>query len=479
MTVGFQSTQQELRENNSHSRPTLLSGVINRTLGSNSPIRLKTTPLLTMRGIALLSFSIFLITGPVPEHSDLFAAVLGYSLLTLILLTGLATLLLGLHYRSKAFFQLTYDLRGSSANDPLASGRPTSHHPISLYLTVKGVTLIPFFSLRITPLFEHPFPSHAWKIIGSLLPTQELEQNLTFPHRGNWHIGRLQLVFKDTFGFSQFRWSIASDAYPTIEVFPRKTFSRNLPIYTAETTSGEEQTELHRTEGDPYDIKRYHPSDGVRRILWKVYAKSGELLSRHAEPSMTPEGLVALFVLAGKDDDELCSLALSHIRNLEEQDYDFYLSADGLLNLPPASRIDEVENLFLSEVWTANDCSNEQRKRALYAIENQFSLNHASKLQRITFFVSARRLISEKFLEEVINLQSHLAGQQQESLWIILDDRREELHPRTLPEQRWLNYFIAQDTKEQAEPDATEFDEAIGRITSVCEANRFPHIITR
>ncbi|MCB0329093.1 MAG: DUF58 domain-containing protein [Bdellovibrionales bacterium] len=438
----------------------------------------------TFRGVALLLFGLFLITGPVPEHSDLFAAVLGYSLIALVTVASVSTLLLGWKFRSKGRLRLTYDIaHHQSSEGQTSSGRPTVGEPTKLFLKISEANLQPLYSLEVVPEFEHPCAMRTWKIIGKTLPSLEAAQYFTPPHRGHWDVTGLRVTLRDTFGISQFRWVVRSENLPHISAYPKETFTRSLPIFTAETTSGIEQTELQRSEGDPYDVKRYHPSDGIRRILWKVYAKSGELLSRHPEPSMTPEGVVVMYVLAGKSDDRLASLALSHVRDLEAQQYEFFCSCDGAApshlaeaNSSAATTERETEELLLSTVWQADYTKNAGRLKVITGLSELFENVRMSTLTRITFFVSVERLRDPNFYQEMELLQQSLHQQRLEALWIILDERSDS---STTNSNRRLSELLMVAEEKPARTSTESSENTLSRFAAHCELYGFPHIITR
>ena len=64
----------------------------------------------TFRTVAILTLVLILLTGPIPKESDLFSAVIGYSLLAFILITVSATFVLGWWYKKKTTYSLTHDL---------------------------------------------------------------------------------------------------------------------------------------------------------------------------------------------------------------------------------------------------------------------------------------------------------------------------------------------------------------------------------
>jgi uncharacterized protein (DUF58 family) len=61
--------------------------------------------------------------------------------------------------------------------------------------------------------------------------------------------------------------------------------------------------------GDRVDARPYTPSDPARMILWKVYARSRELLVRTPEPARSPEPAPLVYLVAGPDDGAAAAAA--------------------------------------------------------------------------------------------------------------------------------------------------------------------------
>ncbi len=61
--------------------------------------------------------------------------------------------------------------------------------------------------------------------------------------------------------------------------------------------------------GDLVDFRTYTRSDPARLILWKVYARSRQLMVRAHEPARSPEGTPLLYLVAGEGDDAAAAAA--------------------------------------------------------------------------------------------------------------------------------------------------------------------------
>jgi hypothetical protein len=149
---------------------------------------------------------------------------------------------------------------------------------------------------------------------------------------------------------------------------------------------------VHR-QGDPFDIKPYHPSDGLKKIVWKAFAKSGELLSRHPEASMTPEGFVALFVIADRASDQLCGKALGYVNSLKELKLELLLGCQGQKGRPFGTDLETTQTLLIDSVWDANERGVSETIDDLQALlDTCVQLNQGSNVRRVVIFIDGARV---------------------------------------------------------------------------------------
>lgn len=133
------------------------------------------------------------------------------------------------------------------------------------------------------------------------------------------------------------------------EVYPKKTESMDVRI-----------EQLHRVEGEHLNYKDFESGDDVRRIVWKVYAKSRDLVVR------VPE---------------LYEPYASHLY--------FYASFDSAIKSQwiNADYLKEMLNYFKNNVWTVYDTLSKKEWAIRYIPDQQFNipeqLSDAEKTSRI------------------------------------------------------------------------------------------------
>ncbi len=274
---------------------------------------------LTFRGLLVLGLSIYALHVWAIPQADLIAAMLGGCLGALCTLMLLVSLLLRLHLgrrlKVEAFFE---------ADNPLSR----QNVPAGLACTASSIP--PFFLLRIKRQFQGDgvfSPIHIIKGRSTTRAKRHLIDSVVFPHRGLWVLKALNLALEDSFGFCRIKWSMPLDA--RVEVSAPKLPIQPLPVMAASSRVGDQWNQSTERSGDLFDLRSYDPSDGIKRILWKTYAKSRQLVVRRPEPAMIPEGEVALYLIAKKEDDHVAGAALSYIDELHQHQITVLFGTDG------------------------------------------------------------------------------------------------------------------------------------------------------
>ncbi len=110
--------------------------------------------------------------------------------------------------------------------------------------------------------------------------------SLMFRHLGRFRTRYSVIKFEDPFGF--FSLPIVEKEYhPTdrelnfhLYSLPKTPVDGTAPWYVKKTNVPAASEQKFKVAEDFFDSKRYEPTDDSRRLMWKVYAKSRELLVR-------------------------------------------------------------------------------------------------------------------------------------------------------------------------------------------------------
>ena len=195
----------------------------------------------------------------------------------------------------------------------------------------------------------------------------------------------------------------------SIVVAPAIPSDSQLPLISSTQRPGDMVPDAIHRHGDPFDIKPYHPADGINKIVWKAFAKSGQLLSRHAEPSMTPEGFVTICVFARPCDDELCGLALAYVSALEDLKLDILLSCEGHNGRLLGTDFDSSRILLIDSVWDSANSTGTSRIQDLQAlIDKCGSGDTRVTVRKIALFCSGSRLTSQSEASQMLELATWL-----------------------------------------------------------------------
>jgi uncharacterized protein (DUF58 family) len=122
----------------------------------------------------------------------------------------------------------------------------------------------------------------------------EHSYKLTCRRRGAYEIGPLSIRFGDPFGLTRREMQLVDPVevlvHPAVEEITDRPLTRMFedppfrPPVSRPWPSGFEF----------YGMRRYSPGDDVRRIVWRAYARTGELLVREAEQGITDKITVLL-----------------------------------------------------------------------------------------------------------------------------------------------------------------------------------------
>ncbi len=112
---------------------------------------------------------------------------------------------------------------------------------------------------------------------------------------------------RDAFGLSSLQWD---DAVPaSFRVLPRVGRLREVSLLPALAAADGTSHPAGEPEGDRMEIRRYVPGDSVRDILWKAYARSGQLNVRRPERSVTRQRRTVAYLVAAREDEAAAAAA--------------------------------------------------------------------------------------------------------------------------------------------------------------------------
>jgi len=381
---------------------------------SRLPI-LKYLPI-TSRGWCIIAVAGYFLFGPPSQGFDIIASYLGYGTVAAVVYSICLGALSGIMIRRRCIVELA----------PLASaeGRFIAGNRVQLSATATIGTRLPFFRLTITPIWPnssvtHPIPQLRHAESGSYSAVFPV----ILPHRGEWLVSEYRIRYHDLLGITSFQWRGALHHPLSLTVYPPDAPSDNLPIVTLRRSSGDLELADQTSEGDYFDLKRYDPADGIRRIVWKIFARTGQLVSRHPEPQTQPEGKTLVFAIADHLEDRVAASAYRYVARAEEVGMEIRCGCLGMNGEPLARNREETLSLLLKTVWESHHADlNTEIGNFISLLSTEVS---DGPMRQIALFIDNRRLknpLTATILRELTQL---LAAQQSEPVWFVVGSKRD------------------------------------------------------
>ena len=139
------------------------------------------------------------------------------------------------------------------------------------------------------------------------------EESVTPFRRGHCDTVHRSIRVGDAFGICEV--TIRSQQPVSISIFPQRTPLLMPDIVQGLRLGGEQAHPLGHPSGDRIDIRNYAVGDPVRYILWKVYARTGELVVRTPERAFEPAERLLAYLVAHPEDSIAASLASEVLRS--------------------------------------------------------------------------------------------------------------------------------------------------------------------
>ena len=145
-----------------------------------------------------------------------------------------------------------------------------------------------------------------------------------------------RFLVRDVLGFCQFQWE--STQSRTLFVLPRKNTLRSIPLLRSMTAEDGLPNPAGQPEGDRMEIRPYVAGDSVRNIMWRTYARTGQLNVRLHEKSVFQSRKTLAYLVSSPDDEAVAAVARAAIETgALGEDWEF--CADGCEQ--PTSEVSE------------------------------------------------------------------------------------------------------------------------------------------
>lgn len=261
---------------------------------------------LTPAGCLLLAGALWALLGPGLGNHDLVLLILGVlgTLVTALsaLLVGVAALLV------RSGLPETPTSRETEAGRWTTTGFTT---PSLWYLPMVGLTW-----RWVEPAGEVEVNREGGRLI----------ERVRLTRRGEWPEVRREFEVEDAFGLASVRFTHVERG--SMRALPHTGRLRDVQVVQGLAGGDDREHPLGPAAGDLMDIRRYGPGDPLRFVLWKLYAKSGQLLVRTPERAIAPVKRTVAYLVVGQDDEAAAGAARVAV-GLAARSNDWAFGADG------------------------------------------------------------------------------------------------------------------------------------------------------
>lgn len=349
----------------------------------------------TGRAVSLLAVLAFFFAGPIRLQSDVILSVVAFCLAILLVMTWLLTV--AGFYRTQRTLSVAISAQPSIKPDPeTPEGALIAGEQALLRVELARARLLPFFMLDIELIWRPALDDVPLFSLNSMWnsPQTIAEYPLVIPHRGFWTVSAIRATLTGPLKLTRVRWKVKHKPSYSWNVAVRLPYNLSLPLLASSSEPGGDVLDNNNRLGDYYDLKPYHPSDGMSRVVWKILAKSGQLISRQPEPTSTPEGELLMFLVAQPSEDELAAIALKYLLSARQNNIAFRFGCLGMQNLEAQSTVEKSYSMIIESAVRAT----------LENIETEFSAFITSALtskryQSVNIFCSEECFSREPLIE--------------------------------------------------------------------------------
>jgi hypothetical protein len=111
----------------------------------------------------------------------------------------------------------------------------------------------------------------------------------------------------DMFGLARFAFSVRETR--SVRLLPHVGALRHMQVIQGLAAGADVYHSEGKPEGDPFDTRRYTAGDPIRFVLWKVFAKSRNLIVRTPERAVSSTHHTVAYLVAGDGDEPAAGAA--------------------------------------------------------------------------------------------------------------------------------------------------------------------------
>lgn len=183
------------------------------------------------------------------------------------------------------------------------------NNPEELHLSlVVGVPMQTDFQLTLPWWFPLVQLRWSWEHNDFFVIQKRQLEKVRALRRGEWEVIHRQIFVGDAFGICEIRFPFIQNARLT--VIPNTRDLMEPQIVQGLQAGSDVEYPLGKPQGDRLDIRNYAQGDPMRYILWKVYARTGELVVRTPERAYQPTKKMLSYLIVSDDDQVAAGMAM-------------------------------------------------------------------------------------------------------------------------------------------------------------------------
>ncbi len=153
-----------------------------------------------------------------------------------------------------------------------------------------------------------------------------------------------RFTVSDIFGLA--RWSVRRREARELRLLPHCDAAPSPEILDRPGAGDAMSHPAGRPEGDLIEMRAYTQGDALKRILWKVYARTGRLLVRVSEKAVSPVPRTLAYLIAGEGDEATAGAARRMVES-RQLGHDVLFSSDGE-QTPVTEPVDALDQIVRS-----------------------------------------------------------------------------------------------------------------------------------
>lgn len=237
----------------------------------------------------------------------------------LLYMSGFAFSLFALFFVLLAYIERWRLKRELAEQERLHSVKVEVGQDLLTGFTLPSIPINPLFQIKVT-WYKPTAREYHLELFGG-----RLNELIKPKRRGKVHEVHRQVVLEDIFGFTSLRWFEVQAC--DINVYPQQTPSNELSLRRPQ--QGDDFYDpIGEPHGDLVEMRRYEDGDPLKLVMWRVFARSRQLVVRAPERALAEKRDLVAYFMADPSDEASASTARSYLdAGLLGEDYIFI--ADG------------------------------------------------------------------------------------------------------------------------------------------------------